>query len=159
MIMPRKLEIYRKKFLGIFFIIFAFLITNSLGNEYKLGNLKINHPYIMETPKGAVTAAGYMEIVNKGDQTDYLSIIKVNFAKTAEIHETKMENDMIKMQKVEGGLEISAHGSVKLKHGTYHIMFMKLSKPMIKGETHEGILYFEKAGNIKITFSVEKMGH
>ena len=99
-----------------------------------------------------------MKIINTGNQNDYLSLVTVDFAKVSEIHEMKMENDVMKMRKVKDELEISAQSSVELKHKGYHIMFMNLLKPMIKGETHEGTLYFEKAGNIKIIFTVEKMG-
>ena len=150
------MKIIRKQ-LVIFFAIFNIFITNSLAHEYKIGNLKILHPYIIETPPGAKIAGGYMKIVNLGNQTDYLSLVTVDFAKVAEIHEMKIENDVIKMRKIKGGLEIPAGGFTELKHDGYHIMFMNLLKPMIKGETHEGTLYFEKAGNIKVIFTVEKM--
>ncbi len=70
----------------------------------------------------------------------------------------KMENDVMKMRKIKGGLEIPAKNFTELKHTGYHIMFTNLLKTMIKGETHEGTLYFEKAGNIKVIFTVEKMG-
>jgi hypothetical protein len=147
-----------KKQLVIFFVILIISITNSLAHEYKIGNLKILHPYIIETPPGAITAGGYMKIVNTGNQNDHLSLVTVDFAKVCEIHEMKMENDMMKMREVKDELEISAQSSVELKHKGYHIMFMNLLKPMIKDETYEGTLYFEKAGNIKIIFTVEKMG-
>jgi len=147
-----------KKQLSIFFVIFTIFIANSTAHEYKIGNLKILHPYIIETPPGAITAGGYMKIINTGNQSYNLAAIVVGFAKAAEIHEIIMENDVMKMREVKGGLEISAHGSVELKLGEYHIMFMNLLKPIIKGEIYEGILYFEKAGNIKVVFTVEKMG-
>ena len=150
------MKIIRKQ-LVIFFAIFNIFITNSLAHEYKIGNLKILHPYIIETPPGARTAGGYMKIVNTGNQTDYLSLVTVEFTKVTEIHEMKMENDVMKMRKIKGGLEIPAGGFTELKHEGYHIMFMNLHKPMIKGETHEGTLYFEKTGNIKVIFTVEKM--
>ena len=137
------MKIIRKQ-LVIFFAIFNIFITNSLAHEYKIGNLKILHPYIIETPPGAKTAGGYIKIVNTGNQTDYLSLVMVDFTKVAEIHEMKMENDVMKMRKIKGGLEIPAKNFVELKHEGYHIMFMNLFKPMIKGETHEGILYFER---------------
>jgi len=146
------------KQLVIFFAIFNIFITNSLAHEYKIGNLKILHPYILETPPGAKIAGGYMKIVNTGNQTDNLILVAVDFAKVAEIHEMKTENDVIKMRKIKGGLEIPAKDFTELKHERYHIMFMNLLKPMIKSETHEGILYFEKAGNVKVIFTVEKMG-
>ena len=146
------------KQLVIFFAIFYIFITNSLTHEYKISNLKILHPYIMETPPGAKIAGGYMKIINTGNQTDHLSLITVDFAKVAEIHEMKTENDVIKMRKIKGGLEIPAKDFTELKHKGYHIMFINLHKPMIRGETYEGILYFEKAGKIKVIFAVEKMG-
>ena len=150
------MKVIRKQ-LVIFFAIFNIFITNSLTHEYKIGNLIILHPYIIETPPGARTAGGYMKIVNTGNQTDYLSLVTVEFTKVTEIHEMKMENDVMKMRKIKGGLEIPAGGFTELKHEGYHIMFMNLHKPMIKGETHEGTLYFEKTGNIKVIFTVEKM--
>ena len=60
------------KQLVIFFAIFNIFITNSLAHEYKIGNLKILHPYIIETPPGAKIAGGYMKIANTGNQTDHL---------------------------------------------------------------------------------------
>jgi hypothetical protein len=150
------MKIIRKQLL-IFFAIFNIFITNSLAHEYKIGNLKILHPYIIETPPGAKIAGGYMKIVNTGNQTDHLSLVTVDFAKSAEIHEMKTENDIIKMRKIKGGIEISAKGFTELKHKGYHIMFMNLLKPMTKNETYEGTLYFEKAGNVKVIFIIEKM--
>ena len=151
------MKIIRKQ-LFIFFVIYNIFITNSLAHEYKIGNLKILHPYIIEMPPGAKIAGGYMKIINTGNQTDHLSLVTVDFSKVAEIHEMKTENDIIKMRKIKGELEIPAKDFTKLKHEGYHIMFMNLLKPMISGETHEGTLYFEKAGNIKVIFTVEKMG-
>ena len=46
------MKIIRKQLL-IFFAIFNIFVTNSLAHEYKIGNLKILHPYIIETPPGA----------------------------------------------------------------------------------------------------------
>jgi hypothetical protein len=146
------------KQLVIFFAIFYIFITNSLTHEYKISNLKILHPYIMETPPGAKIAGGYMKIINTGNQTDHLSLLTVDFAKVAEIHEMKTENDVIKMRKTKGGLEILANDFTELKPEGYHIMFMNLLKPMIRGEVHEGTLYFEKAGKVKVIFTIEKMG-
>ena len=151
------MKIIRKQLL-IFFAIFNIFVTNSLAHEYKIGNLKILHPYIIETPPGAKISGGYMKIVNTGNQTDHLSLVTVDFAKSAEIHEMKTENDVIKMRKIKGGIEIPAKGFIELKYKGYHIMFMNLLKPMIRGETHEGTLYFEKAGNVKVIFTIEKMG-
>jgi hypothetical protein len=99
-----------------------------------------------------------MKIVNTSNQFDRLNAVVVKFAKSAKIHEMKMENDVMKMREAKDGLKIPAHGSVELKHRGYHIMFMNLIKSMTAGETYEGILFFEKSGNIKVLFSVEEVG-
>ena len=151
------MKIFKIK-LEIFIAVFVILTTDLAAHEYKIGNLKILHPYIIETPPGAKIAGGYMRIVNTGNQTDHLSLVTVDFAKVAEIHEMKIENDVIKMRKIKDGLEIPAKDFTELKHKGYHIMFMNLLKPMIMGETHEGTLYFEKTGNVKVIFNIEKMG-
>ena len=151
------MKIIRKQLI-VFFVIFNIFITDSLAHEYKIGNLIILHPYIIETPPGSKIAGGYMKIANTGNQTDHLSLVTVDFAKVAEIHVMKTENDVIKMRKIKGSLEIPAKDFTELKHKGYHIMFMNLLKPMIRGETHEGTLYFEKAGNVKVIFIIEKMG-
>ena len=149
------MKIIRKQ-LVIFFAILNIFITNSLAHEYKIGNLKILHPYIIEIPPGAVVAGGYMKIVNTSNQFDRLNAVVVKFAKSAKIHEMKMENDVMKMREAKDGLIIPAHGSVELKQRGYHIMFMNITKSMTAGETYEGILFFEKSGNIKVLFSVEE---
>ncbi len=149
------MKIFKIK-LEIFIAVFVILTTDLAAHEYKIGNLKILHPYIIKTPPGAVVAGGYMKIVNTSNQFDRLNAVVVKFAESSKIHEMKMENDVMKMREVKGGLKIPAHGSVELKQGGYHIMFMNIIKSMTAGETYEGILFFEKSGNIKVLFSVEE---
>jgi len=142
--------------LEIFIAVFVISTTDLAAHEYKIGNLKILHPYIIEIPPRAVVAGGYMKIVNTSNQFDRLNAVVVKFAKSAKIHEMKMENDVMKMREAKDGLIIPAHGSVELKQRGYHIMFMNITKSMTAGETYEGILFFEKSGNIKVLFSVEE---
>ena len=53
-----------------------------------------------------------MKIVNTGNQSNYLSLVMVDFTKVAEIHEMKIENDVMKMRKIKDGLEISAQNNI-----------------------------------------------
>ena len=47
-----------------------------------------------------------------------------------------------------------AGGSVELKPGGYHLMFMGLKQPMKQGETVEVTLSFEKAGEVDQSIGV-----
>ena len=147
-----------KKILSAIPIAFVFLTTNVWTHEYKIGDLKIIHPYILKTYSGARIAGGYMKIVNTGSRSDFLTAVKIDFAKTTQIHQIKMRYDVMLMQEINGGLEILPNSSVELKQWGYHIMFINIINSMVEGETHDGTLYFEKAGAIKVIFNVEKMG-
>jgi len=56
-------------------------------------------------------------------------------AGVAEVHEMKMEGDVMRMRAVAGGLELPPRREVQLKPGGYHLMLMDLKKALVVGET------------------------
>ena len=56
-------------------------------------------------------------------------------AGVAEVHEMKMEGDVMRMRAVAGGLELPPRREVQLKPGGYHLMLMELNKALVVGET------------------------
>lgn len=56
-------------------------------------------------------------------------------AGVAEVHEMKMEGDIMRMRAVQGGLDLPAGKAVALKPGGYHLMLMDLKGPLPKGGT------------------------
>ena len=97
------------------------------------------------------TLAGFMTIKNTSTAADRLTGISVDFAE-ASLHETKMEGDVMKMQAV-SGLDIPAGQMVELRSGSYHVMFMNLTRQLKVGDTVNLTLEFQNAG--KITFPVK----
>lgn len=75
-----------------------------------------------------------------------------------QIHEMKVENGVMQMREITGGLPVPANGSVVLKPGSYHVMLIGLKKPLTAGETFPLTLTFAKAGNISVTVPVQSMG-
>ena len=69
-----------------------------------------------------------------------------------------MDNGVMIMRPVEGGLEIKPGESVELKPGSYHVMFMGLKQPLEKGQSVKGTLEFEKAGKVDVEYTVEAIG-
>ncbi|MFG1316650.1 copper chaperone PCu(A)C, partial [Xanthobacter autotrophicus] len=55
-------------------------------------------------------------------------------------------------------LAIPAGGSVALKPGSYHIMFLNLKEPLKEGTKVDGTLTFEKAGTVAVQYQVEGVG-
>ena len=70
----------------------------------------------------------------------------------------KMTTRVMEMRQLIGGLEIPAHGEVALKPGGYHLMFMALKHPMVKGETVKATLTFAHAGQVSVDFPVMGVG-
>ncbi|WCM87079.1 copper chaperone PCu(A)C [Acidovorax sp. NCPPB 3576] len=63
-------------------------------------------------------------------------------APLAEIHEMKVEGDVMKMREVPA-IELPAGKAVDLKPGGYHVMLMDLPKPVKEGDTVPLTLVFE----------------
>ena len=122
-----------------------------------IGDLKIISPIIRATPPNAPVSAGYMMIENNGEETDRLIGGSASFAGKVEVHEMKMDGEIMKMRKIAGGLEIPAGGKVTLKAGGLHIMFMKLQEQMKEGEKRTITLEFEKAGSVEFELPVQKV--
>ena len=67
-----------------------------------------------------------------------------------------VENDIMKMNILNDGLKIPANSRVRLKPGSYHVMFMQLYKKLKIMSTHKINLNFEKAGQLNVHFPVYK---
>jgi len=121
-------------------------------------SITVEQPWARATPGGAKTGAVYMTLGNKSGTADRLTGVSSDVAEKLQIHEMKVENGVMKMGEIAGGLPIPAGGSVALKPGSYHVMLIGLKKPLTVGEKFPLTLTFEKAGNISVTVPVQAMG-
>ena len=134
------------------------VVATAHAGDYTVGSLKITDPWSRATPKGAITGAGYMKITNTGTTPDRLISGSSDVAPTFEVHETTMENGVMKMRPVTGGLEIKPGETVEFKPGSFHVMFVGLKKSLAEGEHIKATLVFEKAGTVKVEYDVRAMG-
>ena len=134
------------------------MIGGAHSQTIKAGSLVIENPWTRETPGGAKVGGGYLVIKNSGSESDRLVGGSFPVAGHLEIHEMKMEGDVMRMRALPNGLEIKPGESVQLKPGGYHVMFMDLKKPFKQGEAIKGELRFEKAGVVPVEFKVEAVG-
>jgi len=124
------------------------------GAEARLGTLAISGAYVRATLPNAPVAGGYLTIANSGAEADRLLSVQSPAAGRSEIHEMKMEGEVMKMRPLPGGLEIPAGASVALEPGGLHLMFMKLTAPFAEGTTVPVTLTFEKAGAVELALPV-----
>ena len=129
----------------------------SLAQEFKFGDITIESPWAPATPKGAEVGAGYFTIRNDGASPERLTGLAADFG-TLELHQMKTENGVMSMPELKDGLNIPAHGAVRLAPGGYHVMFAHLKHPLLKGEKVKVVLTFEHAPPLTVEFSVERVG-
>lgn len=120
----------------------------------KVGDLTITAPSIRAMVPGAKVAGGFLTIANDGKAADKLVSVTTTGVKRVEIHEMSMENQVMKMRKIDGGLDIPAGETVELKSGGYHLMFIQPETPYKEGDKVSATLEFEKAGKVDLEFPV-----
>ena len=134
------------------------LVSVAHAAEFHAGSLDISGPYSRATPKGASIAAGYVTIKNTGTTVDRLIGGSSDAAAKFEVHEMSMDNGIMKMRPIKGGLEIKPGETVELKPQGLHIMFVGLKKPLKQGDHLKVTLQFEKAGRVNVSFDVQGVG-
>jgi periplasmic copper chaperone A len=139
-------------------ILLASLTAGALAHDFKVGLIEIAHPWSRATPKGATVAGGYLKITNTGTVPDRLTGGSAEVAKRFELHEMRMNDGVMTMRELKGGLDIPPGKTVELKPGSYHVMLTGLARPLAKGEKLKGTLTFEKAGKVDVEFTVEGIG-
>lgn len=128
------------------------------AHEYKLESLDIIEPWTRATPSTAQTGGGFLAITNKGTAPDRLITAKSPTADKVEIHEMKMDGNVMRMRELAVGLEIPPGATVQMKPGGLHLMFLGLKAPFAKDAKIPVTLVFEKAGSIDVEMVVSAMG-
>jgi copper(I)-binding protein len=130
----------------------------AVARDYTLGNLQIGEPWTRATPASAAAGGGYLTVTNKGTTADRLVSAKSPASGAVQIHEMKMEGNVMRMREREGGLEIPPGATVALAPGGLHLMLMGLKAPLQQGTTVPVTLVFEKAGPIDVEMQVQAIG-
>ena len=136
----------------------ALLAGPAIAHDSKVGTLEISRPWTRATPPTAQTGGGFLTVTNKGTTPDRLVAARSSASDKVEIHEMKMDGNVMRMRELEKGLEIPAGATVMLKPGGFHIMFMGLKAPFAKDAKVPVTLVFEKAGSLDIALDVEALG-
>ena len=128
------------------------------AEDAKAGDLVISQAWSRATPNGAKIGAGYFTIENKGATADKLVGVSGDVSPRIEVHEMSMNNGVMKMRPVDGGLTIDPGKTVKLAPSGYHLMIMDLKSPLKQGDKLPLTLQFEKAGKVAVTLDVQGVG-
>ncbi len=128
------------------------------ARDVTIGKFVIHQPWIKLAPGNSDFGAAYAKIDNTGTEDDTLLKVTVEGAPMVQIHEMKMEGEVMKMNEMTEGLPIPAGKSVELKPKSSHIMLMGLKAPFKPGQDVKGTLTFAKAGTVNVDFEVVTPG-
>ncbi len=96
------------------------------------GQVTVGQPWVRGTVPGQKASGAYMQL--KSAQGATLVSVQSPIAGVAEIHEMRMENNVMRMRAVPK-LDLPAGQTVELSPGGYHVMLMDLKQPLKKGDT------------------------
>ena len=134
----------------------AVLISGLLVAASALAQVTVKDPWIRATVPAAKSSGAFMQLQSVQDAR--LVEVRSSVAGMVEIHEMKMDGNIMRMREVEKGIEIPPGATVELKPGGFHVMFMGLRAPFAKDTKVPLTLVFEKAGSIDVDLMVQAMG-
>ena len=105
---------------------------------------------------GGANSAVYMVLANGGAEADSLVAAQADVSNAIEIHETKMEGDVMRMAQVEGGIQVPAGGQVELKPGGLHVMLIGLTRDLNVGDTFPLTLEFASGAKLQVEAEVRQ---
>ena len=126
--------------------------------DVDVGSIHISQPWARATPKGASSGAAYMTVTNNGKTPDRVNCVSSDASAECQIHSMTMDNGVMVMRPVEGGLEIKPGETVTLKPGGFHMMLLNLKHPLEQGNSLQATLKFDSAGTVQVDYPIAAIG-
>ena len=111
----------------------------------------VSKAWVRSTVQGQKASGGFMTLTAK-DATQLVGV-STPVAGVAEVHEMKMDGDVMKMRALPA-LDLPAGKAVELKPGGYHLMLMELKQPLNKGSEVPLTLHFKDAKGVESQMQV-----
>ena len=115
----------------------------SLSGHLYAQNVEIQDAWVRTSVQGQKATGAFMKITAKEGGT--LVSVASPVAGVAEVHEMKMDGDVMRMRALPKGLALPAGKTVALTPGGYHIMLMDLKATLPKDSTVPLTLTFQSA--------------
>lgn len=132
----------------------ALLAATILFANGVTAQVAVNNPWVRATVESQTVTGAFMQI----ESPKAVRLVQVTSAaaKTVEIHEMAMENNIMKMRAVPG-VDIPANKPVELKPGGYHMMLIDLKAPIKAGDSVGMTLVFETPDKKRETREVKAL--
>ena len=131
-------------------------LTAAVAVAASSNSIAIEHAWARASPKGAVTGATYVTIVNNGSSEDRLLSVSSPAAERIQFHSETNDNGIAKMVQLPT-IDVPAGGSFTFKPGGTNMMMTGLKQQLREGETVELFLKFERAGVVEAMAHIGKI--
>jgi copper(I)-binding protein len=119
-----------------------FAVCLTMAVSVSQAEVIVTGAWVRATVQNQQATGAFMQLVSKKDTT--LVSARSDIAGVVEVHEMKMEGDVMRMRPVEG-LRLPANQPVVLKSGGYHLMMMDLKQQLKIGTEAQITLVFKNA--------------
>lgn len=127
----------------------------AVAHDYRVGPIRLVHPYATPTLPGKDSAAVYVGLENRGREADRLLSVTTDVAATTAMHESTVEGGVMRMREV-SAIDIAAGATVAMAPGKGpHLMLGGLSRPLKEGDRFVLNLRFERAGPTSVSVWVQ----
>jgi len=121
----------------------ATLLCATLAATVHAQSVDVQDAWVRVAVPGQKATGAFMKITAKDGSR--LVAASSPVAGVTEVHEMKMDGNIMKMRAVEGGLELPAGKTVELKPGGFHVMLLDLKAALPKDTTIPLTLVFKDA--------------
>ena len=117
-----------------------------------LAQVTVGEPWVRATVAAQKATGGFMTLTST--QNTKLIGVSSPVAGVVEVHEMKMDNDMMRMRQIPS-LDLPAGKPVKLAPGGYHLMLLDLKQPLKNGDKVPLTLEIEDAQKVRSKVVIE----
>ena len=128
------------------FVAIAALFTVASGSLYAQ-NVDVKNAWVRASVQGQKATGAFMQLT--ASQPTTLVGVASPVAGVAEVHEMKMDGDVMRMRALPQGLPLPAGQPVALTPGGYHVMLMDLKATLPKDSTIPLTLTFKDAKGVE----------
>ena len=120
------------------------------AETFALGDIEIVAPFSRATLPNSSTGGVYFSLANSGTTDDVLLSASTPLAQVVQLHDMKIEDNVMRMSELPDGITVPAGSTIVLKPSGMHLMLVRLDGQLVEGETLPLTLSFKNAGDITV---------
>ena len=129
----------------LYFALAFILLLSACGTEK---GIEVHSAWARPAAQGD-NGGVYFELHNHGSTPDEITSVSSNVADAVEIHESKMEGDVMKMEMLTS-LPIDAYADMIFEPGGLHVMLVNLHQELKLDDEFEIVLHFKNHEDITV---------